>query len=220
MNVLCVKWGDKYSADYVNRLYRMICKQLPVDFDFYCYTDCTQGIDKDIKTVSIETEQTVWWCKLDLLNIFSSGDNILLDLDVIALQPLERLCAVKTRTVSVLYSSWKEGYLKPRAREHYPTLYNSSVMKWSGSQGEGIHNYFEKHKDMILTKYKGVDRFLFNEPVDVDLLPTGIAYSYWHGARYLKDTSPEKLRPDYEICIFNKGEKPHTLNNWVSEYWK
>lgn len=33
-----------------------------------------------------------------------------------------------------------------------------------------------RHKDMILFKYQGIDRYLFNEPVQVDLLPTSIQY--------------------------------------------
>ena len=220
MNIICVKQGTKYSADYVNKLYSMVSKNMPCDFKFHCYTDDSSNIDKNINVVPIQSGLTKWWPKLDALNLFDKGDNILFDLDVVILNPLERLCSIKTRTLSVLYAQWKEGYLQPRTREKFPTLYNSSIMKWSDNQGKEVYDYFIKHKDMILFKYEGIDRYMFNEPVQVDLLPTSIAYSYWKGVRYLKDTTPQKLRTDYEVCILNHGEKQEELDTWVKDYWK
>jgi hypothetical protein len=187
--------------------------------NFYCYTDNPIGIRKEINIVEIKTDLTHWWLKLDLLKLFDTGENILFDLDLVILNPLERLFSVKTRTLSVLYSQWKEGYILPRATERFPTLYNSSIMKWQDTQGHEIYNYFQKNKEMILFKYQGIDRYLFNEPVQVDLLPTSVAYSYWQGARFGKDTTPEKLRNDYEICILNHGSKQQEIDSWVKDYW-
>ena len=218
MNVICVKQGTKYSSEYVNKLYSMVSRNMPIDFDFYCYTDDPSGIDPNVNIVPIQTESEKWWAKLDTLNIFTSGDNILFDLDIIILNPLERLCAVKTRTLSILYAQWKEGYMQPT--ERFPTLYNSSIMKWSGDQGKVVYDYFQQHREMILFKYSGIDRYMFNEPVHVDLLPTSIAYSYWKGVRFMKDTTPEKLRADYEVCIMNYDPKPHEVSGWIHEYWK
>ena len=220
MNILCVKWGTKYSSEYVNKLYNMVLKNCNGQpFDFYCYTDNPSDLKSNIKTVNINSDLKDWWPKLDLLNIFNKDTNIFFDLDVIILNPLEKLFSVKTRTFSVLYSQWKEGYLMPSVKEKFPTLYNSSIMKWEGNQGKIVYDYFQKNKEMILFKYQGIDRYLFNEPVDVDLLPTSIAYSYWKGVRYGKDTTPEKLRNDYEVCILNHGSKQQELNTWVNEYW-
>ena len=216
-NIICVKWGDKYSADYVNNLYEMIKRYYPDKFRFICYTDDPNGVLSE--TLLIDSDLEGWWLKIDLLSKFTTGTNIILDLDIAILNQLDRLHSVKTRTLSVLYSSWKEGFLQPRARERFPTLYNSSVMKWEGEQGLDIFNYFKKHKERVLFQYQGIDRFLFNEPVDVDILPTGIAYSYWKGVRYGKDTTPEKLRDDYEICIVNHNPKPHEIEGWLQDYW-
>ena len=172
MNILCVKWGTKYSSEYVNKLYNMVLKNCNGQpFDFYCYTDNPSDLKSNIKTVNINSDLKDWWPKLDLLNIFNKDTNIFFDLDVIILNPLEKLFSVKTRTFSVLYSQWKEGYLMPSAKEKFPTLYNSSIMKWEGNQGKIVYDYFQKNKEMILFKYQGIDRYLFNEPVDVDLLP-------------------------------------------------
>lgn len=221
INIVCVKWGNKYSAEYVNKLYAMVSRNCcGQDFKFYCYTEDAVDIRNEVNVIKIETDLTRWWLKLDLLNKFTTGTTILFDLDIVILNPLERLFSVKTRTLSVLYSQWKEGYIQPRSTEKFPTLYNSSIMKWQDNQGEEVYDYFQKNKDMILFKYQGVDRYLFNEPIQVDLLPTSIAYSYWQGVRFGKDTTPEKLRKDYEVCILNHGEKQNKLNTWVHEYWQ
>lgn len=220
VTVVCVKQGTKYSSEYVNKLRSMVRRHMPVPHRFVCYTDNPKGLSEDIIIVKIESGLEQWWPKIDCLNIFNKGETILFDLDVVILNDLVRLASVKTRTVSVLYSQWKEGYLQPRATEKFPTLYNSSIMKWTGDQGKEIYDYFQKHKDMILFKYVGIDRYLFNEPVQVDLLPTSIAYSYWKGVRYLKDTTPEKLREDYEVCILNHGPKNAEVESWVHKYWR
>ena len=34
VNVLCMKWGTKYSADYVNTLYSMVARNMSRDFRF------------------------------------------------------------------------------------------------------------------------------------------------------------------------------------------
>lgn len=220
INILCVKQGTKYNAEFVNKLYSMVDRNMPVNFQFYCYTDNPDTIRSEVNIVPIKSDLEKWWPKIDLLDIFDSGDNILFDLDIVILNKLERLCSTKTRTLSVLYSQWKEGYLQPRRVEKFPTLYNSSIMKWSGNQGKDVYNYFMQHKQSILFKYEGVDRYLFNEPVDVDLLPTSIAYSYWKGVRFMKDTTPEKLRSDYEVCILNHGPKNSEVDSWVGKYWR
>ena len=224
INVVCVKWGDKYPPEFVNKLYAMVKRNMcGVGFDFYCYTDNGEGLYPQIKTVPIQSDLIGYWPKIELFKLFDKGTNIFFDLDVVILNPLERLLSVKTRTVSILYSQWKEGFLLPNKtrtpEDKYPTQYNSSIMKWEGTQGYEIYDYFQQHKDMILFKYRGIDRYLYHEPVQIDLLPTGIAYSYWKGVKYGKDTTPEKLRLDYEVCILNNGPKQDEVDSWIKEYW-
>ena len=220
MNFVCVKYGSKYSEDYVHKLYNMILRNVDAPFNFYCYTD-NNITHKNIQVIPLKSSKNGVFSKLDLLNIFTEGETIYFDLDVIILNPLERLCSVKTRTVSVLYSQWKSDYMFPHMYKNYTsTLYNSSIMKWTDDQGLEIYEHFIKNKEYILLKHKkGMDRYLFNEPVDVDILPTSIAYSYWKGARFQKDEEPKKLRKDYEVCIFNEGPKNEDLNGWVKDYW-
>jgi hypothetical protein len=36
---ICINWGTKYGADYVNRLYGMVARNTTPPFTFTCFTD-------------------------------------------------------------------------------------------------------------------------------------------------------------------------------------
>lgn len=48
INVVCIKWGEKYPAYYVNRLYRGVTRFLDRPFVFHCFTDRGDGIDDGV----------------------------------------------------------------------------------------------------------------------------------------------------------------------------
>ena len=43
-NVICIKWGDKFGASYVNRLYKMVDKNMTKPYRFVCFTDNGSGL--------------------------------------------------------------------------------------------------------------------------------------------------------------------------------
>ena len=52
-NVICMKWGDKYSPDYVNILFNMVSRNLKNPFKFVCFTDDATGIDPKVETFDL-----------------------------------------------------------------------------------------------------------------------------------------------------------------------
>ncbi len=48
INVICIKWGTAYTADYVNKLRNMILRNTSYDIDFYCFTEIVEGLDSEI----------------------------------------------------------------------------------------------------------------------------------------------------------------------------
>ena len=43
-NVICIKWGTKFGPEYVNKLYKMVQKNLSLPHRFVCFTDNAEGI--------------------------------------------------------------------------------------------------------------------------------------------------------------------------------
>ena len=49
-NVICIKWGTKFGPEYVNKLYKMVEKNLKIPHRFVCFTDNTEGLLPGIET--------------------------------------------------------------------------------------------------------------------------------------------------------------------------
>jgi len=56
LNVVCIKWGTKYPAYYVNRLYAGVKRGLGRPFRFICFTDDGAGIDAGIEVHPLPME--------------------------------------------------------------------------------------------------------------------------------------------------------------------
>jgi hypothetical protein len=82
MNIICVKFGPKYGAEFVNKIY----KDLNQPTDLYCYTDDAAGLHKEVNVIPDMGRPTlkVWWNKLRMFdkNFPLSGKTLFLDLDV------------------------------------------------------------------------------------------------------------------------------------------
>lgn len=46
--VVCINWGTKYGAPYVNRLYGMVARNITPPFTFTCFTDNEVGIRPEV----------------------------------------------------------------------------------------------------------------------------------------------------------------------------
>lgn len=44
VNILTVKWGKRYDANYVNKLYAGIARNTTWKFKFFCFTDDSSGL--------------------------------------------------------------------------------------------------------------------------------------------------------------------------------
>jgi len=76
INLLTIKWGTKFSADYPNLIHRMAERHMPCEFNSYCMTDDPTGLDKEI----IPVETTEGWLWNDVIGK-CQGDNELAALD-------------------------------------------------------------------------------------------------------------------------------------------
>lgn len=47
--VLCLKWGHRYGAEYVNRLYSMVARNTSRPLRFVCFTDDPEGLRSEVE---------------------------------------------------------------------------------------------------------------------------------------------------------------------------
>lgn len=88
VNLLTLKVGDKYSAEYVNKLYHSIKRNSTVDFTLYCYTEDPTDLIPEVKVVHLEDPSRfkLQWHKLifhkeGFANIPSGERCLTLDID-------------------------------------------------------------------------------------------------------------------------------------------
>jgi tetratricopeptide (TPR) repeat protein len=90
--VVCIKYGTKYGADYVNRLASMAQRWSSVDVDFVCFTEDSSGLAEGVRTLPLPAKNAHgedidgWWYKLSLFRgeIDGIGSHMLyMDVDVV-----------------------------------------------------------------------------------------------------------------------------------------
>ena len=90
-----MKFGSKYGADYVNKLYRGVARNLTTPFTFYCFTEKPEGLDESILPVPLDTSLSGWWAKAHIFKAGSqfeiSGRIMYIDLDMIITGSLDEL---------------------------------------------------------------------------------------------------------------------------------
>ena len=146
MNIKCVKWGDKFSAEHVNRLYHMCKKNIKTKFKFTCITEDSEGINSDIhiKPLNTSYDLETWWWKLCLFEDDTRTTNIFFDLDVVIQKDVTHIADYvennKLMLVKAYWKPWLEN-AQPNVDRQFDMNYNSSVMVWRGNL-QDVNLYF------------------------------------------------------------------------------
>lgn len=228
MHFLCIKWGNKYTPDYVNNLYGMVKRNYTKRFKFICYSDDAEGIEKGITVRPIPKVDPLhpkyWfgrenWCwdrsKFLVLNshmwLKTKGPFCYLDLDVVIQNNIDDIEEL-AKSPHMIYSNWENPSVLDDRRflDIRGSLYNSSVMLWCTDQGEKIYNDVMENKDVVFkTFYKGTDNYYPYREHDVvgdsywSFLPSDWVYSYNRGQQYPDDLTEKLYRENAKFCLFN-----------------
>ena len=236
-NVLCIKWGNKFPADYVNKLYRMVERHLSLPHRFVCLTDNTTGLNSEIETRSLlRTDLKHSYTKFELFEKKLhdiTGQILFLDLDVVingavdnAQSAIDDLFLFEPDAKFVGIKDWKIDCI------------NASCMRFNvGEHSYIIDNWFEA----IRTKFTIEDCF---DPTingnkklyhDLNSFPPAVyrGDQEWT-TRQLKDQNvdiiyyPSDWLQSYtagydmnsKIVVFHGSPKPHEVEDaWVKENW-
>ena len=96
--IVCMRWGDRFTVDYVNRLYRGVMRNVTRPTRFLAFTDDRAGLDPGVEPREIPRLRLPEtglggspWRKLALWSrdIGLEGDFLFLDLDVVVVGALD-----------------------------------------------------------------------------------------------------------------------------------
>ena len=227
MNFVCIKWGTKYSPDYVNNLYRMVQDNYKHDFTFTCFTDddkdlnCSTAPIPDIDPLHPDYwfgKENYCWDRAKFL-VFNShrwlgfeGKWCYFDLDIIIqndISDLEEL-ALKPR---IIHSNWDDpkNVHDRKFIDIRGTRYNSSMMCWNMDQCEHIFwDAIQEEQQIFKTFFKGTDNYHYWRQKDFwNNIPYEWSYSYNRGKQFPDDLERHKYRKDCKLCLFNVDLSPH-----------
>jgi hypothetical protein len=118
--VICIKWGVKYSAQYVNRLYAMTARYTSPPFQLYCFTDNAEGIRAEVACRHIpelgcpvpvsgpgKWKKIALWGK-SLHDV--TGTVLFIDLDSVITGPLDDFFTIGQRDDVYLARNWAKPF--------------------------------------------------------------------------------------------------------------
>jgi len=165
LNVVTVKFGDKYTSKQINRIYEMAGKNISLPFSFYCLTEDANGLHPDIihtpLDLSLEFER--YWWKMCLFNKNIWEDNrptLYVDIDTVIQNNIthyfEKVNPHKITIIEVGEGHVPDSEFWPRRMSYV----NSSVMLFNCHEHHDIWEDFMTDPDYNIVDYFGVCRFL------------------------------------------------------------
>lgn len=161
VNVICMKWGDKFPPKYVNRLYGMVSRNLSLPFKFVCFTEDKKGIRDEVEIqglpeLDLPTDAPErGWRKLTVFKQDFGGlkgKTLFLDLDIVIVGKIDEFF---THPHEFLIAHDKKNANKIEG--------NSSVFRFQIGQFPQILDYFEQNSDIVKNEVRHEQAYLTRE---------------------------------------------------------
>lgn len=155
VNILCAKWGTKYPALYVNRLYDGVARWLERPFRFVCATNEPEGVRPEVECFPIDPDPGVkgrrWpniHAKVTLFRrgfAHLEGPTLFFDVDVLVTGPLDRFFDYRPGDFCIIHN-WVE---RRKALFRRPPIGNSSCFRFDAGTdaAHGVYASFLRDKD-------------------------------------------------------------------------
>lgn len=156
--VICMKWGTKYGAEYVNRLYNMVNRHTTLPFKMVCLTDDSTGIDSAVECFPIpplalpEGSPERGWNKLSTFEpeLYGlQGNALFLDIDIVIVDNMD--CFFTHDGDFLIIHDWKRPWR---------ITGNSSVYRFKLGAFPQLMPYFRANFDEIRKKFRNEQAYL------------------------------------------------------------
>ena len=230
-HIVCLKWGNKYSSEYVNKLNNMCKRHTQQNIKFHCFTENTNGIDKDITTHPLPDIPRVqgWWYKPWFFSneLPFRGTLLFLDLDVVICDNLDKFFDYEPTKDFVVIRDFNRSM-----RARWDRI-NSSVFRMHIGSRQSQYTQFISQKDSIVHRMPGDQDWMYRNCRPWEYWPEEWVRSYkWemrdrrdlelkNGVRNFKTIGYPTIMKDQSIAVFHGRPNPSDCNDpWVIENWR
>jgi hypothetical protein len=230
VTVLCVRFGNKYGRDYVERLRNMVARHLTMPYDFVCLTDDQTPIPGVRNIVQPNAGYNKgWWHKVHMFDpdLPIRGRILYLDLDVIVHSSINKLFKKSPEKFLGIHDFNRKFH----ATWHYM---NSSVLAWTHGEHRIIFERFQKNPREAMRLHGDQDWIWKLCKDEIEFWPQDWIKSYkWeirnrdellirNYKRTFKDVKDNiPINPDCCIAVFHGDPKPEDIQDkFVVDNWR
>jgi len=229
-HIICVKWGGKYTAQYVNVLKSMCARHTTVNYQFHCVTEDPKGLDPDINVIPLPNLPGIktWWSKLYMFapELPIQGNILYFDLDVVIFRNIDHLFSHNPNKFMIIRDF-------NRCRVPDWKLSNSSCMRWEKGQLDYLWNEFIPNPSKVMQNNHGDQDWITKRARDdINHWPDEWIRSYkWEmigykdtkiikGKKYIFPKSPV-LSEQNCVAVFHGKPDPHECgDSFVIDNWR
>lgn len=245
LTIVCLKWGDLYGPEYVNRLFAMVSRNLSSSFRFVCFTDDAEGIRPEVEIKPLpEFPEPAYqyarycsaWRKLALFDCDATGlagRILFLDLDIVILRSLDTL--FEGDAPFMMLENW-----------YQPGNGQASVMRFDNDAMKPLLERYLADPIAVLERYVTEQEYIWSNAVaGANFFETGVCLSFkkhvMHSGLKRFTKAPYAVPDSASIIVFHgrpnppeaikgewgksmlapkrwwKGLKPCP---WIEDYWR
>ncbi len=236
--VICINWGTKYGAEYINRLYAMVARNITPPFTFTAFTDTRDGVhpevicedlpevdyDMPVGVVGKWPKSRLWGRQLGALQ----GPVLFIDLDVVIIGSLDLFFEV---------GGADDVVMARNPSTPFERLGQTSLFRFPVGKLEPIQRAFRENPQQTAEKYRFEQRYVTrNAPGGVRFFPR------WSVQQYSYDCVPvfplnlfrtPRPSPRARVVIFAGSSDPRfaiegrwsyahptgSLRSYATAYW-
>lgn len=227
--IICLKYGTRYPADYVNVLYNACRKAMAEAFRFVCLTDRPEGLAKGIEALPIPDVGLLpqeWfvggiWPKLGIYDgLFHGlkGRAVFIDLDMVVLRDLDAFFDMPGTYIGI---DGGPRWGRPGSTE--PQELCSALIAYDLGQLGHLADKFRSEKSAIMGRYRTEQAFTEAELGKIDYWPEGWVISFKRTLRQplLVDLVREPRLPptSAKVLAFHGTPRPADLIGQGKTFW-
>jgi len=229
-DVGCVLHGDKYSWEYVEKLYSMVIRHSSAPVRFHVMTESHRSVPSHMikheltPWTDVAGPNLAWWYKLQLFDLKRFHSQMLyLDLDIVIVDNIDWIWQLDPGYF------WTIRDFRYLYRSHVQTI-NSSIMLWDPTKYYWIWEDFDQlDRSAIIRRYKGDQDYLsavlpqshlrFIDENSVKSWRWQIAGGGWdfNKRRVKNPNHAAVLDTNTKIIVFHGSPNPHEICNDIIE---
>lgn len=211
--VICISWGQKYGAPFINRLYAMVARNITPPFTFTCFTDSRLNLSPEIlcedlpaldaemptNTSGIWPKARLWGPSLGSLK----GPVLFLDLDLVIVSSLDKFFEVGAPDDIVMAKNQTTPFEK---------LGQTSLFRFPVGKLLPLQEEFCENPQKVADTYRFEQRFVSRRaPGGVKFFPRSWVLHFRQDCRWpfpMNYFLPPRLPASARVVIFPRGLLP------------